>query len=278
MADAAACVSDETGLHPPGAPLVRVVDRAEWATASIAAFRALLGPTLQRMSERSPGYALRAMGGIGGLELGLLTRLAVGQGARPVRHARRRRPDDADVVYVVGPNLAALERRFGFDPDQFRTWVVLHELTHRAQFRGVPWMRDHYLALVGDVLDGVDNDPNRSSPTCARRSPTARPPAAAIREGGAGSTVHGARSARGARAGRRPDVAARGPRRRRDGPRRSRHAPRRQRFSRVLRERRRQVNPIARLVQQLLGFEAKLNQYRAGEEFVAASRRPRADA
>ena len=31
---------------------------------------------------------------------------------------------------------AALEKRFGFDPHEFRTWVLLHELTHRALATG----------------------------------------------------------------------------------------------------------------------------------------------
>ena len=43
-----------------------------------------------------------------------------------------------------------------------------------------------------------------------------------------------------------------------------------ERFSRVLRERRQQVRGPARLLQQLLGLEAKLRQYREGEEFVRA--------
>ena len=46
--------------------------------------------------------------------------------------------------------------------------------------------------------------------------------------------------------------------------------PNAQRFSRVLRERRKQANPFARFVQRMTGLEAKLNQYAAGERFIAA--------
>jgi uncharacterized protein (DUF2342 family) len=46
--------------------------------------------------------------------------------------------------------------------------------------------------------------------------------------------------------------------------------PSAERFSRVLRQRRQQGNAMAKLLQRLLGFEAKLNQYEQGEKFIAA--------
>jgi uncharacterized protein (DUF2342 family) len=42
------------------------------------------------------------------------------------------------------------------------------------------------------------------------------------------------------------------------------------RFSRVLKQRRANVSPIARLLQQLIGLEAKMNQYAQGEAFIEA--------
>ena len=57
-------------------------------------------------------------------------------------------PGDQDLVYYVGPNVLALEKQFAFPPEQFRLWLALHEVTHRAQFTGVPWMREHFLGLV----------------------------------------------------------------------------------------------------------------------------------
>lgn len=273
VADAARRVSAETGLHPPGDPDVRVVDRAGWAAASIAGFRTLLGPTLERMSQRSPGFAQRAMGRVGAVELGLVTGWLSGRVLGQYDMLVAGDQDDADVVYIVGPNLSALERRFGFDPDQFRTWVVLHELTHRAQFRGVPWMREHYLALVGEVLATMDNDPalllatirealadresarqrlREGGPAVLLMQPEQR--AALERISGLMSLLEGHGDVVMDRAGE--DV-----------------LPDAGRFSLVLRERRRQANPVARTVQRLLGFEAKLNQYRAGEAFVAAIER-----
>src|SRR3546814_19119527 len=70
-------------------------------------------------------------------------------------------PEDQDLVYYVGPNVLALEKRFAFPPREFRLWLALHEVTHRAQFTGVPWLREHYLGLVQQTLDSVEPDPKR---------------------------------------------------------------------------------------------------------------------
>lgn len=270
VADAARRVGAETRLVPTTDADVRVVDRAEWVATSIAGFRQLLGPAIERMASHTPARTRRTFGRLGAVELGALTGWMSGRvlGQYDVLVAGDR--GEADNVYLVGPNIAALEQRFGFDPEQFRTWVVLHELTHRAQFRGVPWMRDHYLGLVQEVLDGVETDPRRLLATMREVAADRAAARQRVRDGGAAalfmppaqraamdrigglmSLLEGHGDVVMDRAG--ADVLP-------DAPR----------FSRVLRERRRQQNPAARVLQRLLGFEAKLNQYRAGEEFVAA--------
>ena len=70
-------------------------------------------------------------------------------------------PGDQDLVYYVGPNVLALEKQFAFPPEQFRLWLALHEVTHRAQFTGVPWLREHFIGLVHETLGAVDPDPKR---------------------------------------------------------------------------------------------------------------------
>ena len=77
-------------------------------------------------------------------------------------------PEDQDIVYYVGPNILALEKRFAFPPREFRLWLALHEVTHRMQFTGVPWMRAHFL------VPGRD-DPGRRRPRSP--SPPGRPAA-----------------------------------------------------------------------------------------------------
>ena len=66
-----------------------------------------------------------------------------------------------DAVYYVGPNIVSLERRHGFEPREFRLWIALHELTHRAQFTGVPWLRAHFLDLVERSVAIASPDPRQ---------------------------------------------------------------------------------------------------------------------
>ncbi len=152
-------VADATGLRPLTGPArARVTDRAGWVDANIASFRRLLRPVLDRLRpswptprrRRSAGWSSRSGGAVTGAQLGALlgwmsTRVL---GQYDLLLMEDERPEDQDIVYYVGPNILALEKRFAFPPREFRLWIALHEVTHRAQFTGVPWMRGHFLSLV----------------------------------------------------------------------------------------------------------------------------------
>ena len=68
-------------------------------------------------------------------------------------------PEDQDLVSYVGPNIVAVEAQYGFEPSEFRLWLALHEVTHRLQFTAVPWLRDHFVALVSELLGPLSGDP-----------------------------------------------------------------------------------------------------------------------
>jgi coenzyme F420 biosynthesis associated uncharacterized protein len=156
-------VAAETGLRSLAGPArARVVDRAAWIRANLASFQRLLHPLLDKVDARNPGGRPGAMASkvtaaqVGTL-LGWMSGRVLGQYDLLVVD------DDTaasqDLVYYVGPNLLNLEKRFGFPPREFRLWLALHECTHRAQFTGVPWMREHFLGLVRQAIDSVDPDP-----------------------------------------------------------------------------------------------------------------------
>ncbi|HZU81125.1 MAG TPA: zinc-dependent metalloprotease, partial [Acidimicrobiales bacterium] len=150
----------ETGLRPAsGPPKAVVVDRAAWARRNISSFRRLLEPVLDKMQGTATlpgplGSAARATGGAQlGVVLGWMSTRVLGQYDLLLTESDE--PDEADLgdtVAYVGPNIVALERRHGFDPAQFRLWIALHEVTHRCQFTGVPWLRPYFLSLVDEVL------------------------------------------------------------------------------------------------------------------------------
>jgi coenzyme F420 biosynthesis associated uncharacterized protein len=273
-------IEDVTGLRSAaGTASAELIDRPAWIRANIASFRTLLNPVLTKLDEHRPksGAGAGAMAAMSrqmagaqlGAMLGWMGTRVLGQYDVLVRRDDAAASGDG-AVYLVGPNLAALEQRFGFDPHEFRTWVLVHELTHRAQFTGVAWMRDYFTGLVDEVLGAIDPRPDVLM--AALRDAWKRPDEARqqVRESGiAGLIANPAQRAAIGRIGGlmsllegHGDVtmtrAAGG------------LVPDADRYARILAERRKRGNPLSRLLMRLTGMEGKLNQYAAGERFIAA--------
>ncbi len=265
-------VYEATGLRSLVGPArARVTDRAGWIGANIASFSRLLRPLTDRLGERvgegrlAP-LARRATGAELGLMLGWMSTRVLGQYDLLV--IEEEDPDEQDVVYYVGPNVIALEKRFAFPPREFRLWLALHEVTHRAQFTGVPWLREHFLSLVERSIDAVDPDPARFLNALRRYVESSREGHNPLEDGGLVAllaseeqgevlrSISGMMSLLEGHGDVTMDRAGKG------------RIPSAERFSRVLHQRRQTGSPIARLLQRLLGLEAKFNQYEQGERFI----------
>jgi coenzyme F420 biosynthesis associated uncharacterized protein len=275
--EAEALVAAETGLTSLEGPArARVTDRAGWVRANIASFQRLLRPLTDRLGGRLGGGPLApvtraAAGAEVGALLGWMSTRVLGQYDLLVVDDEQR--DQQDLVYYVGPNVLGLEKRFGFPPKEFRLWLALHEVTHRAQFTGVPWLRSHFLGLVEETLQAVDPDPTRILHALGRVADGVRSGRNPLADGGlahlfaspaqadALNRVAGLMSLLEGHGDVTMDRAG------------ADRIPSAERFSRVLRARRRTANPAIKLLQQLLGLEAKLNQYEQGEQFIAAVER-----
>jgi len=277
-------VAQATGLVVGTPARGRVIDRRDWVSANIASFQRLLGPTLGKLASRksasplagvAPGLA-RQLGGVSrgmnGTQLALVlawmsTRVL---GQYDLLLTDGVEEEHQDVVYYVGPNVAAIEKRHGFEPAQFRLWLALHEVTHRAQFMAVPWLRGYFVSLVEQGLEPLASDPTKLLDALRRAAQEIRAGHSPIKEAGIiglvatdeqlaalqriqalMSLLEGHGDVTMDRAG--ADA-----------------VPGAERFSRVLRERREQARGAAKLLQQVLGLEAKFRQYAEGEKFVRA--------
>ncbi len=159
-------VPDATGLSLPGAPSTVVIDRATWIERNVKAFSHLTEPARVQLEERmrdsgiggqgASAFAARVMQSETRAVLGVLSRRVLGQYELVLPTG-----ESGDVVAFVGPNIMQLERAHQFRPSEFRFWVALHELTHRAQFQGVPWMRDYFLSLVHELVESSRPEPGR---------------------------------------------------------------------------------------------------------------------
>ena len=270
-------VASATGLRSLAGPArARVTDRAGWVRANVTSFQRLLRPITERLGSRMAASPLapasRALAGSQiGIMLGWMSTRVLGQ--YDLLLVEDDSPEDQDLVYFVGPNVISLEKRFAFPPREFRLWLALHEVTHRAQFTGIPWMRAHFLSLVDQTLGAMDPDPRRFLEGLRRAADQVRMGRNPLSDGGLLGLVMGTEQhaviqqvqALMSLLEGHGDVTMD-----RAG---AAQIPSAERFSRVLRERRQQARGPGRFLQQLVGLEAKLRQYEMGERFIEAVER-----
>lgn len=287
-AQAEELVAAETGLVSlAGNAKAKVTDRAGWVDANLASFDRLTRPLLAKFdsaedTERgSIGSAVgrvldpvaQAVGPkmagaqVGGL-LGWMSGRVIGQ--YDLLIIEDEKPDEQDWVYYVGPNVLALERKYGFPPREFRLWIAIHECTHRAQFTAVPWLRPYFLSLVNELMDDVDPDPGRYFDAIKSAVEQKRNGATGVADGGIQQMlaspsqklildkISGLMSLLEGHGDIVMDRAGKG------------LIPSQPRFARVMSQRRSGASGPAKLMQKLLGFEAKLAQYEEGEKFIHA--------
>lgn len=143
---------------------IYVFDRAEWIEANLSAFQSLFAPLEALYDEVS------ARQGMVGLLIGQLNSQLVGiqMGALIGFLARRvlgqydlgllsSDPNLRGALYFVEPNIARICAQFGFNGDDFRMWIALHETTHVFEFEAFPWVRDYFQDLLRQFIGRVND-------------------------------------------------------------------------------------------------------------------------
>lgn len=267
-------VGEATGWQAAhGSARARVTDRPGWAAANVRSVERLVGPALHELQRTRGstlgGPALVVGRTVAGTQLGLMlaymaTRV-LGQYDILIDDEL---DEDQDLVSYVGPNIVAVEEQYGFAPSQFRLWLALHEVTHRLQFTAVPWLRDHFVSLVSELLGPLSGDPSGMVDVLRRavvemragRNPardagvvgmlaTPEQRRALSRISGMMSLIEGHGDITMDRAG-------------------AAEVPGAAHFSKVLHERRASARGVTKLMSKVLGLDAKIRQYAEGERFV----------
>jgi coenzyme F420 biosynthesis associated uncharacterized protein len=158
MGEADLLVQDLTGLRLPDSPSRPwVMSRAEWVGRNLRGFEQVLEPAAVRLLGRrlegaAAPFRRRILAAQVGAILGYLGRKVLGQ------YDLFLPPDDRDVIYFVGPNVVELERRHRFPRRDFRRWLAFHEVTHRVQFEGVPWLRTYLASEIASYIGTLELD------------------------------------------------------------------------------------------------------------------------
>ncbi len=166
-------VSSFTGLEPMhDLPVVEVVRRAGWIQENLAGLRSLIEPAAARvgeafaqaqhdaMPEGAPDLARQVLQQVGPLLLGAQVGSVLGYLAQHVfgqYDIAVPRPDGSGRLLFVVPNVAAFERDWSLDPREFRTWIAVHEVTHRLEFSR-PWAVPRFRELLDDFLSTLQVD------------------------------------------------------------------------------------------------------------------------
>jgi putative hydrolase len=161
-----------TGLEPPhDLPRVDPVRRGRWVQANIEGLKSVVEPAASKLAEavgraqgeaplaETAGFAQQMVTQLSPLLLGAQVGSVLGYLAQHVLgqyDIALPRSDSPALLFVV-PNIAAFERDWSLPPTDFRTWVALHEVTHRFEFAR-PWALGRFRSLLEDFLSTVELD------------------------------------------------------------------------------------------------------------------------
>ena len=167
-------VAEFTGLEPPSdVARVETVRRSRWVEANIEGLRALLEPAAAKIGDavvRAQREALpeaeeargmtQLVGQLSPLLLGAQVGTVLGTLGQHVLGqydiALPRAGGSGTLLFVI-PNIAAFEKDWSLDSTEFRTWVAIHEVTHRFEFAR-SWTLPRFRELLDDYTSTLRLD------------------------------------------------------------------------------------------------------------------------
>lgn len=251
-------VAQITGLGITDGPGVEVVDRPEWIRSNAQAMRHVLsGITASSGSGPIQAVGAKVAGVQLGLVFGWMSSKVLGQYEALVP------PDRQPRLLLVAPNVLHVADTLGLDSEGFRTWVCVHEETHRLQFAGVPWMSDYFEQSVAAIIADLDIGPGEMAARMAEavRDPQGRQLGVSMLSSpdmrSKVDSVMGLMSLLEGHADWVMDQS-------------HEVVPRADEYRAAFDQRRRRPGLVDAVLRRLLGLQAKMNQYREGAAFVRA--------
>lgn len=138
-----------------------VIDRFEWIDLNLAAFEQLFERVERIVTEATtgidtPGRAVARIlnRSLGNQQLGFLmaflARKVLGQYDVSLLAASS---SVRGRLNFVEPNISATATALGVPLGEFRTFIALHEATHAFEFEAYPWLRDYFANSIGEAIE-----------------------------------------------------------------------------------------------------------------------------
>ena len=129
--------------------LVRNLTRMEWIEANLDSYSRLMEAVLP---GRPPVGTVELNSASIGLALGVFSTRVMGQYDPGLAGS-------PGVLWMVEENIAELAEAAGTGMREAALWVMVHELAHRAQFVGNPWLAPELLRLIRGLAAGSTISP-----------------------------------------------------------------------------------------------------------------------
>jgi coenzyme F420 biosynthesis associated uncharacterized protein len=148
---------------PDDAPDALVVDRATWIGVNADSMSAMLDPTFEEILAKrggtdTPNATVTAVGAkVTGAEAGALLAFM----ASKVLGQYDLAPGGTPALMLVAPNIISVGDELEVDRADFRSWVCMHEETHRVQFTANPWLREHLVTQARALAVDLAPDSER---------------------------------------------------------------------------------------------------------------------
>jgi coenzyme F420 biosynthesis associated uncharacterized protein len=123
------------------------IDIARRVLAPVEAFRATLSES--RATALTRGVMNRYVGTL----FGIMSQRVLGQ-YDPVLSLGPPPDGATPALYLVEPNLESFGEAAEAPVEPLRRWLILHELTHAWQFGEHPWLREHLVGMMEELIRG----------------------------------------------------------------------------------------------------------------------------
>jgi coenzyme F420 biosynthesis associated uncharacterized protein len=136
-------------------PRFVVLDRHGFVDVNVDIARRLLVPVEELRAtlpeSRATVLGRGVMNRYIGVLFGIMSQRVLGQ-YDPVLSLGGPADGESPALYLVEPNIASFARVAGAPAEPLRRWLILHELTHAWQFGEHPWLREHLVGMMDEMI------------------------------------------------------------------------------------------------------------------------------